>query len=74
MKPARALAELHGNPALLKDCIGTKGKLNATAGSFALLGSVVARDAGVVAKLRRAGAIILGKASLSEWGDARLLT
>ncbi|KAJ4966128.1 hypothetical protein NE237_017977 [Protea cynaroides] len=45
----------------------TKDKLNTTAGSFALLGSVVPRDAGVAAKLRTAGTIILGKAALIEW-------
>ncbi|KAM7253500.1 hypothetical protein ACFE04_021654 [Oxalis oulophora] len=64
---------LHGIPILLKDNIGTKDKLNTTAGSFALLGSVVPRDAGVVARLRKAGAIILGKASLSEWAHFRSL-
>lgn len=62
---------LHGIPILVKDNIGTKDKLNTTAGSFALLGSVVPRDAGVVMKLRKAGAIILGKASLSEWASFR---
>jgi amidase len=62
---------LHGIPILLKDNIATKDKLNTTAGSFALLGSVVPRDAGVVAKLRAAGAIILGKASLGEWSHFR---
>ncbi|KAA8545209.1 hypothetical protein F0562_019902 [Nyssa sinensis] len=51
----------------------TKDKLNTTAGSFALLGSVVPRDAGVVAKLRNAGAIILGKASLTGWSNFRSL-
>ena len=40
-------------------------------GSFALLGSVVPRDAGVAARLRAAGAIILGKANLSEWANFR---
>ncbi|XP_068646845.1 probable amidase At4g34880 [Aristolochia californica] len=45
--------------------------MNTTAGSLALLGSVVPRDAGVVKGLRRAGAIILGKASLSEWAHFR---
>ncbi|XP_022762112.1 putative amidase C869.01 [Durio zibethinus] len=68
-----SLPDLHGIPILLKDNIGTKDKLNTTAGSFALLGSVVPRDAGVVAKLRKAGAIILGKASLSEWANFRSL-
>ncbi|XP_002528274.2 probable amidase At4g34880 [Ricinus communis] len=62
---------LHGIPILLKDNIATKDKLNTTAGSYALLGSVVPRDAGVVAKLRRAGAIILGKASMTEWAAFR---
>ena len=70
----RSYSGLHGIPVLLKDNIGTKDKLNTTAGSFALLGSVVPRDAGVVAKLRKAGAIILGKASLSEWAQFRSLT
>lgn len=62
---------LHGIPILLKDNIATKDKLNTTAGSYALLGSVVPRDAGVVMKLRKAGAIILGKSSLSEWANFR---
>ncbi|PPD94913.1 hypothetical protein GOBAR_DD08061 [Gossypium barbadense] len=56
------------------DNIATKDKLNTTAGSFALLGSVVPRDAGAVEKLRKAGAIILGKASLSEWANFRSTT
>lgn len=72
-KAPGSLSGLHGIPVLLKDNIGTKDKLNTTAGSFALLGSVVPQDAGVVAKLRNAGAIILGKASLSEWANFRSL-
>ncbi|XP_015893424.3 LOW QUALITY PROTEIN: probable amidase At4g34880 [Ziziphus jujuba] len=72
-KASGSLSGLHGIPVLLKDNIGTKDKLNTTAGSFALLGSVVPRDAGVVARLRNAGAIILGKASLSEWASFRSL-
>ncbi|RVW38602.1 putative amidase C869.01 [Vitis vinifera] len=66
-----SLQGLHGIPILLKDNIATKDKMNTTAGSFALLKSVVPRDAGVVRKLRKAGAIILGKASLSEWAGFR---
>lgn len=62
---------LDGIPILLKDNIATKDKLNTTAGSYALLGSVVPRDAGVVKMLRKAGAIILGKASLTEWAAFR---
>ncbi|MBA0823840.1 hypothetical protein Goarm_020541 [Gossypium armourianum] len=69
-----SLPNLHGIPILLKDNIATKDKLNTTAGSFALLGSVVPIDAGVVEKLRKAGAIILGKASLSEWANFRSTT
>ncbi|XP_020166942.1 probable amidase At4g34880 [Aegilops tauschii subsp. strangulata] len=62
---------LHGVPILLKDNIATRDALSTTAGSLALLGSVVKRDAGVVARLRRAGAVVLGKASLSEWANFR---
>ena len=46
-------------------------KLMWLAGSFALLGAKVPRDAGVAAKLRAAGAIILGKANLSQWANFR---
>ncbi|KAF7849633.1 hypothetical protein BT93_L0454 [Corymbia citriodora subsp. variegata] len=69
-KPHGSLSDLHGIPILLKDNIATKDK-NTTAGSFALLRSVVPRDAGVVARLRKAGAVLLGKASLSEWAHYR---
>ena len=71
LKGVTKLPMLHGIPVLLKDNISTKDKLNTTAGSFALLGSVVPRDAGVVKRLRRSGAVILGKASLSEWAHFR---
>jgi amidase len=70
-KAPGSLSRLHGIPSLVKDNTATKDKLNTTAGSFALLGSVVPRDAGVVTKLRKAGAIILGKATLSEWSHYR---
>ncbi|CAJ2677542.1 unnamed protein product [Trifolium pratense] len=70
-KAPGSLSGLHGIPILVKDNTATKDKLNTTAGSFALLGSVVPRDAGVVTKLREAGAIILGKATLSEWSHYR---
>lgn len=58
----------------LKDTIGTNDKLNTTAGSYALLGSKVVHDAGVVAQLRKAGAIVLGKTSMSEWYKFRSLS
>uniref|UniRef100_A0A453FZ18 Amidase domain-containing protein n=1 Tax=Aegilops tauschii subsp. strangulata TaxID=200361 RepID=A0A453FZ18_AEGTS len=66
-----ATGSLRGVPVLLKDNIATRDALNTTAGSLALLGSVVKRDAGVAARLRRAGAVVLGKASLSEWANFR---
>ncbi|KAG6380231.1 amidase signature domain-containing protein [Boletus reticuloceps] len=64
---------LHGIPLLLKDNIATLHKegLNTTAGSYALLGSEVAGDAPVAAKLREAGAIFLGKTNMSEWANFR---
>ncbi|KAG2366497.1 amidase signature enzyme [Suillus spraguei] len=64
---------LHGIPLLLKDNIATLHEegMNTTAGSYALLGSVVPRDAFVAAKLREAGAVFLGKANLSEWSGMR---
>ncbi|KAK3124999.1 hypothetical protein QOZ80_7BG0598530 [Eleusine coracana subsp. coracana] len=67
----RRLGLLHGVPVLLKDNIATRDRLNTTAGSLALLGSVVKRDAGVVSRLRRDGAVILGKANPSEWSNFR---
>jgi hypothetical protein len=58
-------------PVLIKDLVATRNRLNTTAGSLALLGSVVRRDAGVVARLRRAGAVVLGKSNLPEWANFR---
>ena len=62
---------LHGIPFLVKDNIATKDKMETTAGSWMLLGSVVPRDAFVVRRLREAGALLLGKATMSEWADMR---
>jgi amidase len=45
--------------------------MNTTAGSYALLGSVPPGDSTVAAKLKKAGAIILGKANLSQWANYR---
>ncbi|XP_077231068.1 putative amidase At4g34880 isoform X2 [Tasmannia lanceolata] len=69
--PGGCLSGMHGIPVMLKDNIATKDKLNTAAGSLALLNSVVPRDAGVVDKLRKAGAVILGKAGLTEWCNFR---
>lgn len=62
---------LHGIPILIKDNIDTDDRMQTTAGSLALLGSRPAGDATVAASLRRAGAVILGKANLSEWANWR---
>ncbi|POS74982.1 amidase [Diaporthe helianthi] len=62
---------LHGIPFTVKENIATKDNLETTAGSWALLGSIVPRDAFVVKRLRDAGAVLLGKATLSEWADMR---
>ncbi len=59
---------LHGIPVLLKDNIDT-ADLPTTAGSRFMEGSVPPRDAFIVEKLREQGAIILGKANLSEWAN-----
>ena len=70
---SRGLARgpLHGIPVLVKDNIATGDSMQTTAGSLALVGSRVPRDAPVVDGLRKAGAIILGKANLSEWANFR---
>ncbi len=62
---------LHGIPVLLKDNIDTADRMTTTAGSLALEGSIPAQDSGVAQRLRQAGAVILGKANLSEWANFR---
>lgn len=62
---------LHGIPFIVKDNIATKDRMETTAGCWALLGNVVPRDSFVVNGLRTAGALLVGKASLSEWADMR---
>jgi len=62
---------LHGQPVLIKDNIESAGPLPTTAGSLALADNVTNRDAPLVARLRASGAIILGKANLSEWANIR---
>lgn len=61
---------LHGLPVLLKDNIETREQPT-TAGSLALKDNDTGRDAPLVASLRAAGAVILGKANLSEWANFR---
>ena len=62
---------LHGIPVLVKDNVDTADGLTTTAGSLALEGSVPSRDAHVARRLREAGAVILGKANMSEWANFR---
>ena len=62
---------LHGLPILIKDNIDTHDRMQTTAGSLALVGHRPAADAGVVQRLRAAGAVILGKTNLSEWANIR---
>jgi amidase len=62
---------LHGIPVLLKDNIDTHDRMMTTAGSLALFGSIAPQDSFVAKKLREAGAVILGKANLSEWANFR---
>src|SRR5947207_4667617 len=62
---------LHGIPVLVKDNIATRDRMQSTAGSLALAGVVPPRDAFLVERLRAAGAVLLGKANLSEWANFR---
>jgi amidase len=70
-KAGKVRGPLHGIPVLLKDNIDTAGKMMTTAGSLALEGPPAASDAFVAARLREAGAVILGKTNLSEWANFR---
>ena len=62
---------LTGQPILIKDNIEMAGPLPTTAGSLALKDNVTGRDAPLVARLRSAGMVIIGKANLSEWANIR---
>src|SRR5947209_1548641 len=67
----RVRGPLHGVPILLKDNIETADRMQTTGGSLALVGSRPRYDATVAARLRAAGAILFGKANLSEWANFR---
>jgi amidase len=69
--PVSSRGPLFGTPVLVKDNIESKGPLPTTAGSLALKENVTGRDASLVAKLRQAGVVILGKTNLSEWANFR---
>jgi amidase len=67
----RVRGPLHGIPVLVKDNIETAGALATTAGSLALGEARARRDATLVERLRAAGAVVFGKANLSEWANFR---
>ncbi len=70
-KSGRVRGPLHGIPVLIKDNIATADGMETTAGSLALVGAKPPQDAAIVAQLRAAGAVILGKTNLSEWANFR---
>jgi len=70
-RSGRVRGALHGIPVLVKDNIDTADRMRTTAGSFALGEVTPARDAFLIDRLRRAGAVVLGKANLSEWANFR---
>ena len=70
-RSGRVRGPLHGIPVLVKDNVDTADRMKTTAGSFALGEVAPARDAFLVGRLREAGAVILGKANLSEWANFR---
>ncbi len=71
-RAGRVRGPLHGIPVLLKDNVDTADRMQTTAGSLALVGAPApARDARVAARLREAGAVLLGKTNLSEWANFR---
>ena len=71
LKEGKKRGPMHGIPVLLKDNIDTHDQMETTAGSRALAGSHPLQDSYIAMKLREAGAVILGKANLSEWANFR---
>ena len=69
MKKGGLRSSLHGIPVLLKDNIDTGDKMPCTAGAIAMKDSYPINDSPLAAQLRKAGAVILGKANLSEWAN-----
>ena len=70
-RAGRVRGPLHGVPVLIKDNIETADRMATTGGSLALSQNFASRDAALVARLRAAGAVILGKTNLSEWANIR---
>ncbi len=67
----KVFGPLHGMPILLKDNIDTGDRMSTSAGSLVLAENRAHKDAGVAARLRTSGAVILGKTNLSEWANFR---
>ena len=70
-KAGRVRGPLHGITILIKDNIDTGDRMQTTAGSLALEGSIAPKDAFIVERLRAAGCVLLGKTNLSEWANFR---
>ncbi len=70
-KAGKVRGPLHGIPILIKDNIESADNMPTTAGSLALKDNITLRDAPMIARLRAAGVIILGKTNLSEWANIR---
>ena len=71
MKQGKVRGPLHGIPVVLKDNIDTHDKMATTGGSKALMNSFPLKDSYIAKQLRDAGAVIIGKANLSEWANFR---
>jgi len=71
LKEGKSRGPMHGIPVILKDNIDTHDKMPCTAGSRALADSYPLQDSYIATKLREAGAVIIGKANLSEWANFR---
>ncbi|MSR02936.1 MAG: amidase [Gemmatimonadetes bacterium] len=70
-RAGRVRGPLHGITILIKDNIDTADRMQTTAGSLALEGSIAPKDAGIVDRLRAAGCVLIGKTNLSEWANFR---
>ncbi|MFN9783004.1 MAG: amidase family protein, partial [Sphingobacteriales bacterium] len=70
-KAGKLRGPLHGIPVLIKDNINTGDQMMTTAGALALEGNRADKDAFIIARLREAGAVLLGKTNLSEWANFR---
>src|SRR6185369_2587331 len=71
-KKGKVRSMMHGIPILIKDNIDTADRMHTTAGSWALYDAPTPKqDAFVAARLRKSGAVIIGKTNLSEWANFR---